>query len=107
LLAQTKENARTHFQIEEDTMAEANECQIALEEVLFSRCSVGKNKWLWAAWVYDELLGGHPPFDYGYATSSSLAEETARQALERRFPFSPPNQGNANFAEHWRRRLAG
>jgi len=87
-------------------MAEVNEGHTEVQEVLFSRCSVGKNKWLWAAWLYDELLGGHPPFAYGYKTTSSAAEETARQTLGSRFPLSPSFQGIAGHAEHWRRRLA-
>jgi hypothetical protein len=73
-----------HIHIKE---AEVNECQREVEEVLFSRCSVGKNKWLWTVWLYDKLLGGHPPFAYGYETTSSAAEETARQALRAGFYF--------------------
>jgi hypothetical protein len=67
---------------------------------LFSRCSVGADKWLWVVheswWCYWET----DPIAYGYAATSELALEDAQRLI------GDVSLASNNMAEHFRTKQA-
>jgi hypothetical protein len=47
----------------------------------FSRCRVGKDKWLWVVYRQDEIFGEHDPLAHGFAVSVKDAEKNATRAV--------------------------
>ena len=68
-------------------------------KALFSRCSVGKNKWFWVTYRTFEQTCNRVVDASGYATSASDAEEQARAAIRSKYGESEVEQYPSYYAQ--------
>lgn len=66
----------------------------------FSRCKVGKDKWLWVVYKSQTLFYEDEPIANGYASSPELAHDQAVQHV------GTVAHSSNMMAEHWRRKQA-
>jgi hypothetical protein len=67
---------------------------------LFSRCSIGKNKWFWVTYPSFAAICDRAVDDSGYATSASEAEEQARASLTARLGGIVAHKMQNSFAAY-------
>ena len=54
--------------------------------IFISRCSAGKRKWFWVAYLGEEIHSGNEPFASGYAETARKADNQATTTSRKMYP---------------------